>query len=211
MIVVVEHLEPCINRWILAEYLYVASLFPNRTWFTNVRKRVEPLERVAKVLRESCVELLKGRNVIVLDPQAGERLEPSDLREAEFVVIGGIMGSHPPEGRTKRFLTDRMPWAKPRNLGRDQLTIAGAARVLKMVEEGATLDQIKLVKGLRIVRELGRGVQHVVELPYAFPLREDGSVDLPPRYIDVVVEYAAVYEQRVLGGANECVDDYGDG
>ncbi len=208
---VVEHLEPCINKWLLTEYTYVASLFTGRVWFTNVRKRIEYLERIGKVFQESCVEILRDKNVIVLDPQAEEKLNPEDLKHVQFVVIGGIMGSHPPEGRTYEFITSRMPWAKPRNLGREQLTIAGAAKVLKLVEEGRKLDEIKLVKGLRIERSLGKGIKHVVELPYAFPLRDDGSIDLPPRYIEIVVEYAALYEQRVLRSAEECVNDYGYG
>ncbi|NPA96174.1 MAG: hypothetical protein GXO32_01065 [Crenarchaeota archaeon] len=210
MIVVVEHLEPCINRWILAEYSYVASLFPGRTWFTNVRRGASALRKLGKVFSESCVDLLRNRKVVVLDPQAPKPLTRDDLLSAEFVVIGGIMGSHPPEGRTKRFLTDRMPWAEPRNLGREQMTIAGAARVLKLVEDGAELSSVRIVRGLRIAEELGKGVSHVIELPYAFPAREDGSPDLPPRYLEIVREYAVVYEQRVLRSADECVDDYDD-
>ncbi len=208
VIVVVEHLEPCINRWVLAEYSYVSRLFPGRVWFTNVSRGREALSRLGKVFEESCVELLRGRKVVVLDPQADKPLERRDLSWAEFVVIGGIMGSHPPEGRTKRFLTDRMPWAEARNLGRDQLTIAGAAMVLRMVAEGFELGEVKLVKGLRIEREMGRGVKHLIELPYAFPVAPDGRIALPENYVEIVAGYTAYYEQRVLEAADECVDDY---
>jgi len=208
LIVVVEHLEPCLNKWILAEYSYVAKTFPGRVWFTNVKRGGSALRRLGAVFRESCVELLRNRKVVVLDPQAEKPLSRRDVIEAEFVVIGGIMGSHPPEGRTRKFVTERMPWAEARNLGKDQLTIAGAALVLKLVEEGIELGRIRFVKGLRIEKELGKGVRHVIELPYAFPLTPEGLLSLPENYLEIVSGYAALYEQRVLGSADECVDDY---
>jgi len=205
---VIEHLEPCINRWILAEYSFAAKLFPSRTVFTNVKRRrhAEVLSRLGRVERVSVVELLGDRDdVVVLDPRAEKPLELEDLREASYVVVGGIMGSHPPEGRTWRFITSRMPRAKPRNLGPDQFTIAGAVYVLKLIEEGRRLSDIPVVRGLRIERSLGKGIKHVIELPYAFPVDESGKPVLPESYIDIVAEYTTVLEQRMLSGAS-CED-----
>jgi len=207
---VIEHLEPCINRWILAEYTFSAELFRSRIVFTNVKKpsHAEILSKLGRVESKSVVEWLGNReDVVVLDPQAKEPLDASDLKEASYVVVGGIMGSHPPEGRTWRLITSRMPRAKARNLGPEQFTIAGAVYVLKLIEEGRSLRDIAIIRGLRIERSLGRGVRHVIELPYAFPADSEGRPVLPRNYIDIVAEYTTVLEQRMLSGAS-CEDVY---
>jgi len=73
-----------------------------------------------------------------------------------------------------------------------------AAFIVKQVENGIKVDDIPITIGLKIERDLGKGIKHIIELPYAFPLDNDGKPVIPPQYYDVVAEYTIVYEQRML-------------
>lgn len=201
MMVIIEHLEPCINKWLLKEYEFVSVIFRNRIAFTNVTREqdIELLKPLGQVYRVSATELFRDmNNIIVLDPSAEEKLYTSDLKYAKYVIIGGIMGDNPPKGRTRLFITSRLSRAKPRNLGRKQFTIAGAAYVLKQIELGKRIDDIKYIYGLKIKKRLTKDIELEIELPYAFPLDDQGNIVLPENYIDIILNYAPVYEGKLL-------------
>lgn len=210
VIVVIEHLEAYVNRWLLKEYEFVSETFKNRVIFTNVTKECDRLllQPLGIVHKTSAIELLNNvDNVIVLDPSAKERLQVADLRMARYVVIGGIMGDDPPKGRTKLLITSRLSKALPRNLGEKQFTIAGAAYILRQVESGKNINDIKYVFGLKIKKRLTKDIEIEIDLPYAFPLDEQGNIVLPRGYEDVVVDYVPVYESVLLAGNyNMCQD-----
>ncbi|MEM2262274.1 MAG: SAM-dependent methyltransferase [Ignisphaera sp.] len=210
MIVVIEHLEAYVNRWLLKEYEFVSETFKNRVIFTNVTKECDRLllQPLGIVYKTSAIELLSNvDNVVILDPNAKERLQVADLRMARYVVIGGIMGDNPPKGRTKLLITSRLSKALPRNLGEKQFTIAGAAYILRRVESGQNINDIKYVFGLKIKKRLTKDIEIEIDLPYAFPLDEQGNIVLPKGYEDVVVDYVPVYESVLLAGNyNMCQD-----
>uniref|UniRef100_A0A7C5YSM6 SAM-dependent MTase TRM10-type domain-containing protein n=1 Tax=Ignisphaera aggregans TaxID=334771 RepID=A0A7C5YSM6_9CREN len=111
MIVIVEHLEPCINKWLLKEYEFVSTIFKNRIIFTNVMKERDRalLQNLGAVYSDSVVKLLKDvDNVIVLDPNADKELSVDELKSSRYVIIGGIMGDNPPKGRTRLLITTKM-------------------------------------------------------------------------------------------------------
>ncbi len=196
-LLIIENLEPCPSPWLLTEYSYVSSLFPDRTVFTNVKhpRLKAELERIGRVHGISVVVLVKEldlRDVIVLDPAADRPLTTEEVRECDAVVIGGIMGDYPPKGRTKELITDKLPEAKARHLGKAQLTIAGAAYVLKRIEEGARLGDIEIRNGLTYTINLG-GAELTIELPYGFPV-ENGKLVLPENYLEVVARRSVYYE-----------------
>jgi ribosome biogenesis SPOUT family RNA methylase Rps3 len=110
------------------------------------------------------------------------------------------MGSHPPAGRTHKFITSRMPTATARNIGRHQYTIAGATYVLKLVESGREIGDIKYVFGLRVKKKMSSAIELEVELPYAFPIDDKGNVMLPEEYFRIIVECVPIYEARILAG-----------
>ena len=213
--VVIEHLEPCISPWMLSEYRYSIDVLKDvvKVVFTNVTKENDRglLIRSFKDLNcsncliyaASLIDLVKEgtfKNVIVLDPQAPEPLTRDDLKEGEVVVIGGIMGDYPPKGRTKELITNRLSKCIPRNLGKEQLTIAGVAYVLKRIILGDELSSIKLVKGLKInLKFLGSELE--IELPYAFPLNELGEIELPKDYFDAIARSSIYFEG--LGGCRD--------
>ncbi|MEM0006176.1 MAG: SAM-dependent methyltransferase [Ignisphaera sp.] len=210
MIVVIEHLEAYVNRWLLKEYEFVSETFKNRVIFTNVTKECDRLllQPLGIVYKTSAIELLSNvDNVVILDPNAKERLQVADLRMARYVVIGGIMGDNPPKGRTKLLITSRLSKALPRNLGEKQFTIAGAAYILRRVESGQNINDIKYVFGLKIKKRLTKDIEIEIDLPYAFPLDEQGNIVLPKGYEDVVIDYVPVYESALLAGNyNMCQD-----
>ncbi len=173
----IEHLEPKLSRWLALEYEHSASIARGALVITNCDPAVQALARRLGVpcYRESIVEL-EGRlyrsrdEVIILDPQAPEPLTPEEARAAAVIVVGGILGDHPPRGRTRRLLTSRMPGARARNIGRHQFSIDGAVYVALRVVEGARLSDIPVQVGLRLTVPTAYGLEVEVELPYAYPL-----------------------------------------
>ena len=199
----IEHLEPCISPWLLSEYSYSISLLKDlglQIIFTNVSKPrdADVLRRYSAITFESSItsdEMLKDlgiSSIIVLDPKAEKLLRSKDATSADAVVIGGIMGDHPPKGRTWELITTRIPNAKPRNLGKKQLTIAGAAYVLRKILEGVELEEIPIKEGLTVPLKLGK-YELTIKLPYAFPYA-DGKPVLPDNYIEIVAKKTLLFE-----------------
>jgi len=209
-IVIIEHLEPCLSPWILSEYRFVSKLFGrNRLIFTNVRnlESRKVLSELGSVHPDKFINVFRNivKKSIILDPQAKLSLKRIEMLEARAIVIGGIMGDYPPKGRTYKFITKEAMemGALARNLGSEQLTIAGAAYIVKTIEEGSELSDIKIVKGLRIESEFGHGVKLELYLPYAFPLR-NGKPVIPEDYIETILRKSTVFEQYLLSKLIEC-------
>lgn len=174
-IFVIEHLEPELGKWLFYEYAHASQIVGKcNLLFTNVKKKKEALklQKLGGVEERTAAEIFTPDKVIVLDPRAGHPLKPDDLSSMEAVIIGGILGDHPPKGRTFRLITSRFSSAAARNLGGDQFSIDGAVYVAKLVSQGTPLDQIPIRKGLRI-----RLSEHAeVYLPYAYPLKDGKPV-----------------------------------
>ncbi|WP_460126236.1 hypothetical protein [Stetteria hydrogenophila] len=183
--VVVEHLEERATRWLVAEYLEVikvareAGLTP---FFTNVRD-----EALAALLEKSGARvdprpgwsLFNTPYTIVLDLEAEKQLEPWELAAADTVVIGGIMGDHPPRGRT-RLISFMYTDAAKRNLGPHQFSVDGAARVVVEVFKGKRLKDLKIQVGVSFKVNTLQGEIEVF-LPFAYPVGEDGEPLLSSR------------------------------
>ncbi|MEM1680753.1 MAG: SAM-dependent methyltransferase [Sulfolobales archaeon] len=197
--VVVEHLEPCISPWLLSEYSYLSKLFKMRTVFTNVKDRgqAELLRKYGTVFMEDFLSTLPKLgviNAIILDPKASKPLRREELVNADAVIVGGIMGDHPPRGRTEELITSRARHLTARNLGEKQLTIAGVAYVLKEIEDGRELGELDIRYGLQISVKI-KDFELVVDLPYAFPYR-DGKPVLPEDYVEVITKKSLTFEDN---------------
>ncbi len=69
-IFIIEHLEPKIGRWCLAEYSHISKMVgKSNLWITNVQRGGKRFSKFGKVFKES-VRNLKLENVCVLDPEA---------------------------------------------------------------------------------------------------------------------------------------------
>lgn len=202
-LLIVDNWEKFLSPWLLSEYSFVADLFRGDVVFTNVTSEgmLQVLNTLAKATPKNLREFLEVTGipvgkVIILDPTADEELRPEDLKGVEAVVIGGIMGDHPPKKRTRELITSKLTEAKARNLGREQLTIAGAAYVLKKICEGLTIREVDMRFGLTIrLTILNSDVE--VFLPYAFPY-EGGKPVLPNEYLKVVAMRSLYYESVEL-------------
>ncbi|MEM0058700.1 MAG: SAM-dependent methyltransferase [Candidatus Bathyarchaeia archaeon] len=174
-IFVIEHLEPELGKWLLFEYEHAAEIAgKNRLMFTNVKKADERqiLSKLGMVEEKSAAEIFSHEKVIILDPKAELPLKPEDFANKEAVVVGGILGDHPPRGRTRKLLTRRFPKAVVRNIGKGQFSIDGAVYVAKLVGEGTPLEAIPVKKGLTLkINKHGE-----IYLPYAYPLRDGKPV-----------------------------------
>jgi len=172
---VIEHLEPETGKWLLYEYEHASKIVgKNRLIFTNVKKKSDAikLSRLGKVEEKSAAEIFSPEKVIILDPKAEEPLKPEDFAGKDAVIIGGILGDHPPKGRTRKLLTRRFPKATVRNIGKSQFSIDGAVYVAKLVGEGTPLEEIPIKKGLSLKLD-----EHAeVYLPYAYPLKDGKPV-----------------------------------
>ncbi len=177
-LIVVEHCEDHLSRWLLYEYEDVVRLAGrDRVVFTGVKRRewCERLEKLAKCYADSIAELRgvlwsNPERVIILDPSADKLLEPREAREAEVIVVGGILGDHPPRGRTRRCITERLVGAKPRSLGPHQLSIDGAVYVTLRVLEGAEPTSVPLVVNPVLKLQSPLGYELEIELPFAYPV-----------------------------------------
>ena len=212
--IAIEHLEPRLSKWILLEYSHVSKMIGrDKLHFTNVvnEKDRRILEKYGIVHKESIVELIQDRwdNILVLEPKANKLLKPKDfINGRNLIVIGGIMGDHPPRGRTYELLTSKMlskfhGKVKPVSLGKHQFSIDGAAYMAIQVFKGLTLDQIPIVVGVKIkVKSYIKGVEHEIYLPYTYPLI-NGKPLLAPglrEYLEraIVLEELNLIEKNII-------------
>ncbi|MEM3673617.1 MAG: SAM-dependent methyltransferase [Candidatus Bathyarchaeia archaeon] len=168
---VIEHLEPIVGRWLLIEYKHASKIAgENRLIFTNVKKKSHylKLSKIARARQEDFTKIFSQEEIIILDPKAQTPLKPEDFNGKKAVVVGGILGDHPPRGRTSTLITSRVPKATARNIGKTQFSIDSAVYMAKLVNEGIPLEKIPVKKGLTIkVSE-----NHLIHLPYAYPLKD---------------------------------------
>lgn len=170
----IEHLEQEVSKWLYIEYEHASEIVgKERLVFTNVKGRdASILSSLGIVRSESFIEIFDQRKVIILDPKAKEKLKPEDFWGKEAVIIGGILGDHPPRGRTRKLITSRAPEATARSLGRGQFSIDGAVYMAKIVYEGTRLEDIPVKRGLRV--KLSERAE--IYLPYLYPLKDGKPV-----------------------------------
>lgn len=171
-VIVIEHLEEGLSPWLILEYRHVGMLAGrDNLVFTNVPVKYNNiLARYGRVVNESIVDLVKKRSVpprevIILDPKASRRLEYSDFGKARYFVIGGILGDHPPRGRTYEYLTSRLPECESRNIGDRQFSIDGSAYYVLYLYNNRDDKGLNFIDGVDIEIEMGS-----VHLPYRYPI-----------------------------------------
>lgn len=193
---VIEHLEPMVGRWLLLEYTYASMIVGcERLCFTNVKRPEDAamLQGLGRVEAKRACEIYPPTKVLVLDPKAKRLLQPEDFAGKEAVLIGGILGDHPPRNRTSRLLTVTFPEAAVRSLGKSQFSIDGAVYVAKRVSEGVPLRDIPIKKGLTI--KVSRN--HEIHLPYIYPIA-DGKPLINPRLVEYLASMEIVEDEEHL-------------
>jgi ribosome biogenesis SPOUT family RNA methylase Rps3 len=185
--VIIEHLEPELSKWILYEYESAYNILGDNVLITGVK--IDYIPSTEKRFHE----VLDPTKVVILDPFAEEKLSRKDLTENEAIIIGGILGDHPPRGRTKEFLSDNFPQAKKRNLGKDQFTIDSTALLIKELLLGK-----KKVKYTFMPKILCRykETESEIDLPFAYVLL-DGKPYIYPKLFSFLTK-----------GLKECIVNF---
>lgn len=197
----IEHAESELTPWLLLEYMNCVRIVGReRLIISNVSDRhARVISKIATTLRESVVDLarrgvLAEERLVVLDPLAEKRLEPNELLNAEAVVIGGILGSDPPRGRTRKFITSRLPKAIARNIGEGQMSIDGATYVVWHLLNHGSYEGLQFVDGVVIAEG-----PLSVRLPYRYPV-VNGAPLVAPGLREYLLRGALPLELRRLLG-----------
>jgi ribosome biogenesis SPOUT family RNA methylase Rps3 len=168
--VIIEHLEPVLGKWIWLEYRHVSRMVGRENLlFTNVRSNKErsKLRELGMASRKSIVQSWETSGTkIILDPQSAVSLMPEDFTSGTHLVLGGILGDHPPIGRTNLALTTKLPDTPSRNLGSHQFSIDGAVYIALQVATGKRITDIPIKIGVETIVSK----KHVTLLPFAYPL-----------------------------------------
>ena len=178
--IIIEHLEPKVWPWCLIEYKSISKLIPKKNlWFTNIHKKSKELESLAKVSKESVINLNLDK-ACILDPDAPKTLTPKEAKEIKYFIIGGILGDYPPKKRTKVELTSKMKSTIVRNMGKKQFSTDNAVYVLKQIIDGAPLSKMSFQNKATIK------INNVesIELPYYYPL-----INGKPRISEELLKY----------------------
>ncbi|MGB9636178.1 MAG: hypothetical protein ACPL1Y_02875 [Thermoplasmata archaeon] len=176
---IIENCEEKLSEWLYLEYLHALQIWHGNVIFTNVQDKEmhEKLSSLCDVKREHVYEL-KLENVIVLDPFADKTLVPEEMQNANFVVIGGILGDREFTGKTEKLITKKT-MCIARNLGKIQLSIDIAAYVAYQILQGKHLAEIPLTSEVEIEHADG----HITVLPYGYPVI-DGKVLITPGLVE---------------------------
>ncbi len=190
--IVIEHLEESYSLWLIYEYINSALSIKGNVIYTNVKsERVSRiLKRYGRVYSKRVDEIFNEKELIVLDPKAGETLEPGEAKN-KIIVVGGILGDYPPRGRTEELLSRRLENASKRNIGDKQLSIDGAVYTAYMILSGYRLDEIEYVDSPVI-----KGDDFEVTLPYRYPIK-DGKPLISP-VVEAIVKYLGVFDEYWL-------------
>ncbi len=201
--IVVEHMEEEPTRWLVAEYIEARDAALDAGLGFLVAGVRDP--RLQSILSREGVdwswehswELCDKPGTIVLDMWAERDLQPWEAEAADCIVVGGIMGDHPPRGRG-RLLSWMFDWSSVRRLGPWQMSIHTAVWAAIMVARGVRVEDLPLAVGAEIEVEAGFGTVRV-ELPFAYPKGPDGRPVVPER-IRKILARGVVYDEEVLLG-----------
>lgn len=181
---IIENREPAISDWLLAEYGHSASIWPG-TVFTNVTDggMAAALQTMGRPVAADVLGYTGGKGCIILDHQSEVELGPDDFNDADFIVVGGILGYDKPMGRTREFITSRFDRDNNRfrNLGKVQLTIDSAVFVARAIFLGASLGELDITTEVEVKWD----DVHSTILPYGYPV-VDGRVLLTPGLVDIL-------------------------
>lgn len=186
---IIENCEDKLSEWLFLEYKHASEIW-NGAIFTNVKDENMKyrLESIGKVYSNSFYEICGDGKVIILDPKGKKELRSEDFLDADFVVVGGILGYEKPRGRTYKYITSK---AKKflknyvvRNLGEIQLSIDTACLVAKLVSLGMELKDIEITREVEIFLN---DVESVV-LPYGYVV-VNGKIIITPGLIDYLKKH----------------------
>lgn len=166
-IFIIENLDFPLEQWSIIEYKHISNIIrKDSLWFTNIKENdYSKLKEYGKVITKS-IRQLDPKNACILDPEAKILLTPEEAKTFDYFIFGGILGDNPPRKRTEKELTPFLKNAKPRNLGKAQMSTDSAVLVTKLIAEGKNLKNIKFQDGIEIkINDI-----LMTNLPYHYPI-----------------------------------------
>jgi len=175
-LLVIEHCEPTLSKWLLLEYNHATKLWGRNLVFTRVadNKTARVLQKLGTVQKKKAKDIFSNRKCIVLDLQARKPLTPNDCVRCDAIIIGGLLGYEKPRGRTKKLICDKSNF-ETRHLGKLQLSIDGAVFVTKAIYLGLNLKNIEIAREIEIIHDS----IHSTILPFGYPIIENKPVITP--------------------------------
>ena len=198
-LIVVENIEYSPSKWLIEEYLEAHRFASSRGFRLVVSGVSNPVMAAFLESRGVEVSTLPGHDYnrsdcILLTLEAPRRLEPWEAQSAHCIIVGGIMGDHPPRGRTRLLRYSIYTAPAERSLGDVQFSIDGAVKMAILVAEGRRLDDIDFVVGVSIEAETPMGIVEV-ELPYGYPVI-DGRPSIPRGVVELI-KRGIVWDEEV--------------
>jgi len=176
LLLVIEHCEPRLSKWLKLEYHHSGKIWGKNLVFTRVtqKKTQQVLRTLGRVESRPAKTVFSGKKCLVLDPQATQPFTTQDCKHADAVIVGGLLGYEIPQGRTKQLISDSAGF-ETRHLGPTQLSIDGAVFVVKAISEGLSLEDIEIAKEIEIVHDN----IHSTILPFGYPVIDDVPMVTP--------------------------------
>ena len=174
-LIVIENYEGSPSRWLIAEYVESHRVATSKGLRVVVAGVSNPL--LASTLEHHGVPHLKEQGsilcptscTIVTDLRAAKPLRSHEAVNSCCIVVGGILGDHPPRGRGQ-WLRLTYPDAAYRNLGDKQFSIDGAVKVVLEILKGKELEDVKVLYPVTIKVNSLPSKPEII-LPYAYPLK----------------------------------------
>ncbi|MEM0377833.1 MAG: RNA methyltransferase [Thermosphaera sp.] len=183
-IILIEHLESELSPWLFLEYRHSSLIYGKEfLLISNLPRRYHRLiSKYAMVSEKSVKKLIKegeinGRCAIILDPKSPRKLDFNNVIKAKYIIVGGILGEHPPRGRTFELITRELEGVESFNIGAGQFSIDGTVFYLQYLLSHRGDEDFKYIDGVTIDDPQLGG--RTIYLPYRYPLI-DGEPLLPP-------------------------------
>lgn len=185
---IIEHLEPFLSEWCLIEYENISKYVGKENLIiTKVPKEdIKKLKHLGTIKEES-VLTMPLRNACLLEPQTNKILTPGD--NFEYFIFGGILGDHPEQGRTEKYLTSKIKESKlinpqTRNLEKKQMSTDTAVLVAKMIaKDKIPFNKINFIDEPAIILKEGKVNEEII-LPYRYV-----SENEKPKIAQKLLEY----------------------
>jgi len=167
--IIIEHAEEVFSPWLIFEYINASKLIgKDKIIYSNIDNlRVRRILRRYGIVYEKRIRnYINERNLIILDPKAKKTLSSEEAINYDGIIVGGILGDHPPRGRTSSLISNYYPLSLKRNLGTEQLTIDGAAYTAYLIATGRRVEDIKFMYRIELNID-----ETTIVLPYKYPFR----------------------------------------
>ncbi|MBI2662674.1 hypothetical protein HYX11_04410 [Candidatus Woesearchaeota archaeon] len=158
---IIEHLEPKLYPWCILEYTHISQIVgKEHLLFTNISSPSEQQKlKSLGIVHNPSIRNISLPRACILDPFAKQPLTSKDTENFDYIIIGGILGDHPMQARTKQELSNLCKTLPTRHLGKEQLPTDNAVYIAKeILEHRQQLSDFHFQDTLEIDIEKGESI-----------------------------------------------------